>query len=83
MRVLHTGPMVKILQILVLIEQINKYSQKKKNQEAQKCRNDEHRWPPRIGGILGWADSSRKPTRKATYGLAGIAPQSSMAEPVN
>lgn len=27
---LHTGPMVKILQILVLIEQINKYSQKKK-----------------------------------------------------
>lgn len=38
---------------------------------------------PGNGGILGWADSSRKPIRKATYGLLGMVPQSSVAKPVN
>lgn len=72
-RVLHIGSMVKILQILVLIDQINIPSKKKKSfRRPRNAGMMGHMWPPRIGGILGWA-----------YGLPGIAPQSSMAEPVN
>lgn len=38
---------------------------------------------PRNGGILGWASSGRDRIRKATYGLLGMVPYSSAAEPAN